>query len=73
MKNNVKKIISLLTELPYGVMAMSNEIEGLVETSLNLGIMKHSDGVFNCSFSVRSGVDSERKRLEEKLVHIVPP
>lgn len=68
--DSTKAVITLLNALPSGVIAMSKEIEGLVETSLNLGIMKHIDGRFNCSFSVRSGVDGERKKLEEKLVQI---
>ncbi len=67
---STKAVTTLIASLPSGVIAMSKEIDGLVETSLNLGIMKHSEGSFNCSFSVRSGVDSERKKLEEKLVHI---
>ena len=67
---STRAVITLINSLPSGVIAMSKEIEGLVETSLNLGIMKHSDGSFNCSFSVRSGVDSERKKLEERLVQI---
>ncbi len=64
---STEAVIMLLNDLPSGVIAMSKEMEGLVETSLNLGIMKHSDGIFNCSFSVRSGVDSEKDRLTDKL------
>ncbi len=60
-------VISLLNDLPSGVISMSKEIDGLVETSLNLGIMKHSDGRFGCSFSVRSGVDGEKDKLCERL------
>lgn len=56
-------IINLLNNLPSGVIAMSKEIEGLVETSLNLGVMKHTDSFFNCVFSVRSGVDGEKDKL----------
>ncbi len=69
-ENSTKAVISLLNDLPNGVIAMSREIEGLVETSLNLGIMKHTDGKFNCSFSVRSGVDTERDKLSSKLEKI---
>ncbi len=65
--NSTKSVVSLLNDLPSGVIAMSKEIEGLVETSLNLGIMKCSEGCFHCSFSVRSGVDSEREKLTARL------
>lgn len=68
--SSTKEVISLINDLPSGVIAMSKEIEGLVETSLNLGIMKLSDGGFHCSFSVRSGVDSERENLTAKLKDI---
>ncbi len=68
--NSTKAVISLLNNLPSGVIKMSKEIEGLVETSLNLGIMRHNDGKFNCSFSVRSGVDGERDKLSAKLEEI---
>ena len=37
---STQSVISLLNELPSGVIAMSKEIDGLVETSLNLGILK---------------------------------
>lgn len=67
---STKAVISLLNDLPSGVVAMSREIEGLVETSLNLGIMKHSDGSFNCSFSLRSGVDSQKYKLSERVKNI---
>ncbi len=68
--DSTKAVISLLNDLPSGVIAMSKNMEGLVETSLNLGIMKHSDGVFNCSFSVRSGVDSEKDKLCDRLKNL---
>ncbi len=67
---STRAVISVLNELPSGVIAMSKEMEGLVETSLNLGIMKHSDGIFNCSFSVRSGVDGEKDKLCDRLEDI---
>lgn len=67
---STEAVIALLNDLPSGVIAMSKEMEGLVETSLNLGIMKHSEGRFNCSFSVRSGVDSEKDKLCDRLKEI---
>lgn len=65
--DSTKSVVSLLNELPSGVVAMSKEIDGLVETSLNLGIMKNTENGFHCSFSVRSGVDSEREKLTDVL------
>ena len=69
-KESTQKIISLLTELPYGVIAMSKEIEGLVETSLNLGTLKTAENSVHFGYSVRSSKDDEKEKLLEKLVAI---
>ena len=34
-----EKVLFLLTNVSYGVQVMSSEIEGLVESSINLGIL----------------------------------
>ena len=60
------KVISLLCAVPNGIQAMSEEIPGLVQTSLNLGIAK-LDGELSLSFSVRSSVNDEKEALLEKL------
>ena len=60
------KVISLLCAVPNGIQAMSEEIPGLVQTSLNLGIAK-LDNELSLSFSVRSSVNTEKEALLEKL------
>lgn len=65
-----KRIIDLLCELPCGVQSMSGDIDGLVETSLNIGIMKSYADVFSLSLSVRSSKSSEKLRLIDKLMCI---
>jgi len=60
------KIISLLCAAPNGIQSWSKDIEGLVQTSLNLGVIKLGDR-FNASFSVRSSVESEKTELIEQL------
>ena len=49
---------------------MSREIDGLVETSLNLGILSSDENKINYSFSVRSGKNSEKEKLVERLKSI---
>lgn len=63
------QLASYLTALPNGVQAMSADIEGLVETSLNLGIMKYdeTEQELSCFFSVRSSLESAKKALVDKL------
>ena len=60
------KVIALLCATPNGVQAMSKDIPGLVQTSLNLGIAKLADEM-TMTFSVRSSVNAERQALLEKL------
>ena len=59
-------VISLLCAAPNGVQSMSQDIPGLVQTSLNLGVAKLGDR-FSATFSVRSSVNSEKVELLEKL------
>lgn len=66
-KKSTEAVIDILCKFPYGVMAMSKEIEGLVETSLNLGVMKTENSAVKFIFSVRSSVDSEREKLVDTL------
>ncbi|MBQ8238394.1 MAG: aminoacyl-histidine dipeptidase [Oscillospiraceae bacterium] len=63
------KVISLLCAVPNGVQAMSADIPGLVQTSLNLGIAKLGDAL-HLTFSVRSSVNQEKEDLLNKLKEI---
>ena len=77
LKNNIKttafkkglteKIIFLLVTAPNGIIDMSAEIKGLVETSLNLGILKTNENIIIADFSLRSNKSTALKFLEEKL------
>ena len=60
------KVVGLLCAAPNGVQARSQDIDGLVQTSLNMGITKLGER-FNVTFSVRSSVNSEKEELLEKL------
>lgn len=66
-RESSRKIAHLLYLLPNGVQAMSADIPGLVQTSLNLGIMKLSRDGLHLDFSVRSSVGSEKEMLLDKL------
>ena len=60
------KIIALLCAAPNGVQKMSQDIEGLVQTSLNLGIVNSGEEV-KFVFSVRSSVNDEKVALLARL------
>jgi len=60
------KVISLLNQVPNGVQSWSRDIDGLVQTSLNLGVMSMTD-TLNLTLSVRSSVNQEKRELLDKL------
>ena len=60
------KIIGLLCAAPNGVQKWSEDIPGLVQTSLNMGVTKLGER-FNVTFSVRSSVNDEKIELLEQL------
>ena len=68
--NNETYLWHFLTSLPNGVIKMSADIEGLVQTSLNKGIITMENGNVNLSISVRSSVDSEKDDLLDTLKRI---
>ncbi len=66
-KKQKDEIIFLLAVAPYGVVEMSAEIDGLVETSLNLGVLKTNDNDMCINFSVRSNKQSAMEAVLQKL------
>lgn len=49
---------------------MSREIDKLVETSLNLGVLKSDDAAVTLRYAVRSSVGVAKKSLKNQLVCI---
>lgn len=64
------KIINLLNVAPNGVVSMSSQIHGVVETSLNLGIVSISDNQLNVNFLIRSQVDSAKDAVVATLISL---
>ena len=65
------KAAAWLIALPNGVQAMSADMHGLVETSLNLGILSYEDGCLLADFSVRSSVESAKQALIDRLCAVI--
>lgn len=63
----VNKVLTALCCLPNGIQNMSHDIEGLVQTSLNLGILSTKDDEVSFSFSVRSSVSSQKEELTNRI------
>ncbi|MBR4656474.1 MAG: aminoacyl-histidine dipeptidase [Oscillospiraceae bacterium] len=64
---STRKAVGLLSEVPNGIQSMSQDIPGLVQTSLNLGILKTEGECVSMTFSVRSSVNEEKLALIERL------
>lgn len=64
------RALDCLCKLPNGVIAMSPDLEGLVQTSLNLGVIAHKEDELCYSYAVRSSVDEDRERLCEQMAEI---
>ncbi len=62
-----KRLMHLLLLLPNGVMNMSQEIPGLVETSLNLGVVYEKENHIHIDFAVRSSVESKKQLILDKV------
>ena len=60
------KVIALLNDVPNGVQVWSEDIEGLVQTSLNLGVLELQDKLL-LTFAVRSSVNQEKRALLDQL------
>lgn len=67
-KDTQNDVLFLLTAFPNGVVQMSREIEGLVETSLNLGILKTENGFISALISLRSNKKTGMQELSDKLI-----
>ena len=68
---SINQVLCYLRLIPNGVQHMSQAIPGLVETSLNLGIMELKEDVFVTDTSIRSSVGSRKEDLRDKLVNII--
>ena len=66
-----KKVAAFLLALPNGVQGMSADMPGLVETSLNMGILDQREDGVHTIFALRSSVESAKNALVQKVAAIV--
>ena len=64
------KAVSLIQALPNGIMRMSQDIDNLVETSLNLGVISLDESGICLRFSLRSSVGAALKNLKSQIKFI---
>jgi dipeptidase D len=58
------RLIMALCECPHGMIAMSKEMPGLVETSTNLASIKMRDGYIEVNTSQRSSIEASKHHLK---------
>ncbi len=68
--SSTDRILFVLTNAPTGVQVMSADIPGLVQTSLNFGVVRLTEQQFNATFSVRSSIDSQKQMLRDRLLSL---
>jgi dipeptidase D len=61
------KVMALVVALPHGVISMSYDIPGLVETSTNLATVKPQNGTVEIGLSSRSSVASALEALRQRI------
>lgn len=66
-RDSFDRVMTCLQLVPNGVQVWSSSIEGLVESSLNIGVMKLTDSELVTSHSVRSSINSYKFYIFEKL------
>ena len=65
------RLLRALLALPQGVQVMSADFPGLVQTSLNLGVLAAQEDGLHFSFSIRSSVASQKVLLLQQLQAIL--
>ena len=58
----------LINLLPNGILRMSDDIKGLVETSLNLGVLTLEKDKLTLQYAVRSAVGTAKEYLLKRCL-----
>ena len=65
--DSTARLLDLLCGVPNGVISMSADVPGLVQTSLNLGVLTTEGNRVTSSHALRSSVDAEKTALIDRL------
>ena len=67
---STNRVILALVHMPNGIQRMSPEIEGLVQTSLNLGVLQTVEDHVDLSWAVRSSSGDEKQYGLDKIISL---
>ena len=62
-----ERVIAYLMLCPNGLIEYSRKLKGLVETSLNIGVVETSEDKVRTVYLIRSSVESRKQQLREQL------
>ncbi|BEP29986.1 aminoacyl-histidine dipeptidase [Helicovermis profundi] len=65
--STTKNIIDVLRLIPFGIQTMSADIEGLVESSLNIGVLTTDENEVIFNSAVRSSVRSLKEEINSRI------
>ncbi len=68
-----RALVNGVSAAPNNVIRMSHDMEGLVETSTNLAVVKSNDGVVDVLCLLRSSVDTAMDDLKNMFVSVFEP
>ncbi|MBI4870998.1 MAG: aminoacyl-histidine dipeptidase [Candidatus Riflebacteria bacterium] len=66
-EEDTRAVLGLLLAAPHGVEAMSPDLEGLVQTSTNLGVVGMEHGGVEVNFLTRSSIDASKLGLAARI------
>ena len=66
-KDSTGRVIDYLVICPNGLQEYSRKLKGLVETSLNIGVVETSQDAVRTVSLIRSSVESRKQQLREQL------
>lgn len=72
-EDSCQRVLAYLIGTPNGIEKMTIGIEGLPQTSLNLGVLRTFDSEVEYTFCIRSSVDSECEMLARRLECQIKP
>ncbi len=67
---NKKDLISLIRLMPQGVQTMSADIEGLVESSSNVGVIRTDENRISLNSAIRSSVRSLKYEIANRIDYL---
>ena len=70
LDQNKKDLISLIRLMPQGIQTMSADIEGLVESSTNVGVIKTDENQISLNSAIRSSVRSLKYEITNRIDYL---